>query len=116
MSSFPRFPGGRMRWSSYVTPAIRNIVIVCAGVFVVQELFILFFPPSYTGVFNHVFGLVPWLVTHRGFIWQPFTYIFMHGGLLHLLFNMLFLWMFGVDIERAWGTKRFYTYFFLTGI
>ena len=40
----------------------------------------------------------------------------MHGGLLHLLFNMLFLWMFGVDIERAWGTKRFYTYFFLTGI
>jgi membrane associated rhomboid family serine protease len=65
---------------------------------------------------NHILGLVPWLVTHRGLIWQPVTYIFLHGGLFHLLFNMLFLWMFGADLERSWGAKRFYTFFFLTGI
>ena len=44
------------------------------------------------------------------------TYLFLHAGLLHLLFNMLFLWMFGVDLERSWGSRRFYIYFFLTGI
>src|SRR6185312_15843681 len=40
----------------------------------------------------------------------------LHGSIWHLLFNMLFLWMFGVDLERTWGTHRFYVYFFLTGI
>ena len=63
-----------------------------------------------------MFGLVPYSVTHGLRLWQPVTYIFLHGGILHLLFNMLFLWMFGADLERTWGTQRFYTYFFLTGI
>jgi len=36
----------------------------------------------------------------------------MRGGILHLLFNMLFLWMFGSDLERTWGTHRF-TFIFL---
>jgi membrane associated rhomboid family serine protease len=105
-----------MQWGSFVTPGIRNLVIACTAVFLVQTLVSLFFAPSYTALFNHVLGLVPWLVTHRVFLWQPATYIFLHGGLWHLLLNMLFLWMFGVDLERAWGTRRFYTYFFLTGI
>jgi membrane associated rhomboid family serine protease len=62
------------------------------------------------------FGLVPHLFTHGLRLWQPASYLFLHGGLFHLLFNMLALWMFGCDIERAWGRRRFYNYFFLTGI
>ena len=61
------------------------------------------------------FGLVPQAVTH-GFIWQLFTYIFLHGGIWHILFNLLYLCMFGADLERAWGSRKFYTYFFICGV
>ena len=43
--------------------------------------------------------------------WQVVTYGFLHGGLLHLLFNMFALWMFGTTVERAWGTRRFVVYY-----
>ena len=49
-------------------------------------------------------------------MWQLFTYLFLHGGIMHLLINMLFLWMFGKDLELAWGTRRFYTYYFACGV
>jgi membrane associated rhomboid family serine protease len=44
------------------------------------------------------------------------TYLFLHGGLWHLLFNMLTLWMFGATLERDWGTRKFLKYYFLCGI
>lgn len=49
-------------------------------------------------------------------IWQPVTYMFLHGGLSHLFFNMFALWMFGRQIEFDLGTKRFLIYYFVTGI
>lgn len=61
-------------------------------------------------------GLVPALVVERWWVWQPATYLFLHGGLFHLLFNMLALWMFGVDLERVWGTRFFVRFYFVTGI
>jgi membrane associated rhomboid family serine protease len=48
--------------------------------------------------------------------WQLVTYMFMHGGLQHLLFNMLALWMFGMQLENDWGSKKFLGYYFLCGI
>jgi membrane associated rhomboid family serine protease len=98
-----------------LTPAIRNIIIVCTGVFLVQTLFNLFSPDA-AFWFEKVFGLVPLAVISGLRFWQPVTYLFLHGGILHLLFNMLFLWMFGSDLERTWGTHKFYVYFFVTGI
>ena len=62
------------------------------------------------------FGLIPALVLQRGWIWQPVTYMFQHGGLFHLLFNMLALWMFGVELERLWGTRFFTRYYLVTGV
>jgi membrane associated rhomboid family serine protease len=115
MGSFTRFPRNRMQWGSFVTPAIRNLVIACTAVFLVQTLAQLFNPPAYVWILRE-FGLVPLAVTHGLRLWQPVTYLFLHGGIWHLLLNMLFLWMFGVDVERAWGRRKFYTYFFLTGI
>lgn len=119
MGSFPRYPrssGSRISWGGMLTPAIRNIVIACTAVFLLQTLLKLFFPPAVTYWFQGEFGLVPLAVTHGLRIWQPVTYIFLHDGIWHILFNLLFLWMFGADLERAWGTHRFYVYFFLTGI
>jgi membrane associated rhomboid family serine protease len=48
--------------------------------------------------------------------WQLITYMFLHGGFIHLLFNMFALWMFGVELENTWGQKRFLTYYFICGI
>jgi membrane associated rhomboid family serine protease len=62
------------------------------------------------------FGLRPADVFGRLQIWQPVTYMFLHGGLFHLLFNMLALWMFGVELERMWGSRYFLKYYFVTGV
>lgn len=48
--------------------------------------------------------------------WQLVSYMFLHGGISHLFFNMFALWMFGMDIENLWGTKKFLFYYFLCGI
>lgn len=62
------------------------------------------------------FGLVPIRLTQERMIWQLVTYMFLHGGVFHLFFNMLTLFMFGNELERYWGTRRFLTYYFITGI
>jgi membrane associated rhomboid family serine protease len=49
-------------------------------------------------------------------IWQPLTYMFLHGGIFHLLFNMLALWMFGTELERMWGTRFFTKFYLVSGI
>lgn len=61
-------------------------------------------------------GLTPELVIERGYIWQLATYMFLHGGIFHILFNMLALWMFGAELERIWGTRQFLKFYFVTGI
>lgn len=48
--------------------------------------------------------------------WQYLTYMFMHGGFMHIFFNMYALWMFGKVLEMYWGPKRFLIYYFVTGI
>lgn len=48
--------------------------------------------------------------------WQYLTSMFMHGGLSHLFFNMLALWMFGVALERAWGSPLFLAFYLICGI
>jgi membrane associated rhomboid family serine protease len=49
-------------------------------------------------------------------LWTPFTYMFLHAGLFHILFNMLALWMFGTEFERMWGTRYFLKYYLTTGV
>jgi rhomboid family protein len=63
-----------------------------------------------------VLGLVPAAVVRQFRVWQLVTYMFMHGGLFHLLFNMLALWMFGTELERRWGTRYFLKFYFVTGV
>jgi membrane associated rhomboid family serine protease len=61
-------------------------------------------------------GLVPELVLHKFWVWQLGTYMFLHGGIFHIVFNMLALWMFGAELERIWGTRDFLKFYFVTGI
>lgn len=46
-------------------------------------------------------------------VWQVVTYAFLHGGTAHLFFNMLALYMFGGQLERVWGERRYLTYYFV---
>ena len=62
------------------------------------------------------FALVPADVVTRFFVWQLVTYLFLHGGFMHILFNMLFLWFFGRDLEDIWGTRRFLQFYFFCGV
>jgi membrane associated rhomboid family serine protease len=74
---------------------------------------------AYQAGLGNIFGpfaLVPRLVVYHFAIWELATYLFLHGSIQHLLFNMLALWMFGVTLERDWGTRRFLKYYFLCGI
>jgi len=48
--------------------------------------------------------------------YQLVTHLFMHGGFMHLFFNMFALWMFGRVLENVWGPKRFFIYYFVTGL
>ena len=98
------FGGGSM------TPAVKYLLIANIAVFVVQTVI---------GVgldyrLSQYFGLVPHMVLNQFYLWQLFTYQFLHGGLFHLLFNMLALWMFGCDLERRWGAPFFLKYYFVT--
>ena len=61
-------------------------------------------------------GAGPVAVVKYFAIWQLVTYLFLHGGVWHLLFNMLTLWMFGTPLERDWGTRQFLKYYFICGI
>jgi membrane associated rhomboid family serine protease len=70
------------------------------------------FMPSLVGYL----GLVPAFVVHQFWVWQIATYMFLHGGIFHIVFNMLALWMFGAELERTWGTRYFLKFYFVTGI
>ena len=62
------------------------------------------------------FALQPYDVLHSFYVWELVTYLFLHGGFFHIIFNMFALWMFGSDVENLWKGKKFLFYFFLTGI
>jgi membrane associated rhomboid family serine protease len=94
------------------TPAVKQLLIANTAAFLVTTLMQAFG----VGAPLRWLMLTPYAVTHQLAAWQLITYLFLHGGFFHILFNMLTLWMFGGDLERQWGTRRFLFYYFLTGI
>lgn len=61
-------------------------------------------------------ALIPAAIIVEKWIWQPFTYMFVHGGTWHLLFNMLGLFFFGVQLERRIGSNEFLLFYLLSGV
>src|SRR5262245_11974966 len=94
------------------TPAIKALVIACGVGFVLQILEQLTGSPSL--IYN--FGLRPIAVTEKFYLWQLVTYMFLHGGFFHILFNMFGLYMFGSELEATWGTRAFTKFYFTCGI
>jgi membrane associated rhomboid family serine protease len=93
-----------------MTPAVRAIIYANVAVFVVT----IFLSDFVVGTF----GLSPRSVVMGLRVWELVTYLFVHSPtqITHILFNMLAVWMFGVDLERRWGTRAFAKYYFVTGI
>lgn len=94
---------------SMLPPVIKNLLIInvlfFAGTLTLQNSVDMY------GLFGLHFPTAPAFK-----IWQPITYMFMHGGFEHILFNMFALWMFGTVLENYWGPKRFLLYYLVTGI
>jgi membrane associated rhomboid family serine protease len=90
-----------------LTPAIKALMIANVAAFLAAMIV-----PAMT---LHL-GLRPADVVGSLQIWQPVTYMFLHGGIFHLLFNMLALWMFGVELERTWGSRFFTKFYFVSGV
>jgi membrane associated rhomboid family serine protease len=90
-----------------ISTALKALIGANVAMFVLQAIF---------PVMTDVLGLRPTFVVHYFWIWQLATYMFLHGGIFHILFNMLALWMFGAELERIWGTRYFLKFYFVTGI
>ncbi|MSO83213.1 MAG: rhomboid family intramembrane serine protease [Acidobacteria bacterium] len=89
-----------------LTPAIKALVAANVAAFLISLA-----APAIT----LRFGLRPADVVGRLQLWQLVTYMFLHGGVFHILFNMLALWMFGVELERMWGSRFFTKFYFIAG-
>jgi membrane associated rhomboid family serine protease len=91
-----------------LTPAVRILLWVNIGMYLLSL--------GYSRI-NEWLGLSPQQVIEHRWIWQPVTYMFLHAANpTHILFNMLILWMFGVELERMWRTNYFVKYYFVTGV
>jgi membrane associated rhomboid family serine protease len=95
------------------------LLIANGAVFLFQMLLGIFMQINNMGSpdwFIYYFALIPELVVESGFVWQLITYQFLHGGFFHILINMFILWMFGVELERAWGAISFLRFYLLCGV
>jgi len=97
-----------------LTPMVKWLIIVTSVAFLLT-----FIPAQVFGwaIPYAWLSLQPYYVTHYPFlVFQLFTYLFLHAGWFHIIFNMFALWMFGSDLESLWGRRQFLFYYFLTGM
>ncbi len=99
------------RYSGMFPPAIKWLLIANAFMFLMPRVLL-----TDLDLFHRYLGLVPAYVWGKGYIWQLVTYMFLHGGLWHILMNMFILWMFGSELERTWGSREFLKFYFIAGI
>lgn len=95
----------------HIPPVVKNLLIIN----------VLFFAAKYvmanTGIANLDYQLGAFYFDSPFFrIWQPVTYMFMHGDFMHIFFNMFALFTFGGVVESRWGTKRFINFYLITGL
>ena len=99
-----------------ISTALKALIGINVVMFVAQVAF---------PITTLVLGLHPaWIIPapspfppeHVLWVWQLGTYMFLHGGIFHIVFNMLALWMFGAELERTWGTRYFLKFYLVTGV
>ena len=108
-----RRPASRYSSSSFsfgpgpISTTLKALIGANVVVFLAQSIF---------PILTEALGLHPAWVLQSFWVWQLATYMFLHGGIFHIVFNMLALWMFGAELERIWGTRYFLKFYFVTGI
>lgn len=103
-------PGGFRIGPGRISPVIKYLLIVNGVIFLIQML-----SSIHLAGF---FGLTPakFFSEFPNYLFQPFTYMFLHATFFHILFNMFALWMFGTEIELAWGSRSFLKYYLYCGL
>lgn len=104
----------------FFPPVIKYLLVSNVAVWVLVDFFLAPFTINgiplggANGILSYYLALWPF-GTH--FLpWQLFTYMFMHGGFAHIFFNMLALWMFGMELENTWGSRKFLVYYMMCGL
>ena len=87
-------------------PITRSLIIVNVLIFLLQEMI-----GSKLILWAALWPLGPHFMP-----WQIISYAFLHGNLTHLLFNMFGVYMFGADIERIWGSRRYLNYYLVRAV
>ena len=96
--------GGHIFKSQTSTSIIRTLISINAALFLIRYLMV--------GQFDMLnLGL-----SSNPKLWQPITYMFVHGDFFHIFMNMFVLWMFGTEMESIWGGKKFLQYYLTTGV
>jgi membrane associated rhomboid family serine protease len=107
MTSRPYQPQPFFSGPSFLSSAVGRLIVVTVAVYFIQIL---------VPAVEAWLALTPRWVVERLFVWQLFTYMFLHGDFWHLFFNLIVLYFIGNMVESAWGSKRFLRYYVICGI
>ncbi len=102
---------------SFFPPVIKNLLIINGIVFLIEMLgqqISIGYGATFYDLIVKYFALIP--LGYGFYPWQLITYQFMHAGLMHIFFNMFALWMFGMEVENLWGSKKFLIFYLMCGI
>ncbi len=110
-----------------ITPGVKWILISTVCIFIIQIIAgtiagdpgLSPYPNLYDPTIHNPFSVL-FMLKFGGFSgfypWQIVTYMFLHSGFMHIIFNMFGVWMFGVPYERQFGTKNFLLLYFISGV
>jgi membrane associated rhomboid family serine protease len=104
MASILRRPLRYRYFNATIILIVINVIVFLLGFLGLQRLIQVYF------------GLTPLLVVQAGTYWQVLTYMFVHSGWGHIFFNMLALFLFGIQLEQRMGSTEFLLYYFICGI
>ena len=104
--------GVQIRIGGPITPIVKKLMIINGAIFLFQQFMGLFIP----GFIESIFGLSHTGLFYEFKVWQPFTYMFIHGGWMHIIFNLIALWMFAGELEQMWGSRVFLRYYLFSGL
>lgn len=93
-----------------ITPVVKNLLIINILFFAAKWVF------EQQGLVLEQYLAVFYFDSPFFKIWQPITYMFMHGSVAHIFFNMFALYSFGCILEAHWGPKRFINFYLITGL
>ncbi len=95
---------------SSIPPVTKNLLIINILMFLAQQVL----PRIGIDITNNL--SLYYFGSEQFMPFQLITHMFLHGNITHLFFNMFALWMFGKAVESTWGSKRFFIYYFVTGL